>query len=93
MADCESGMFLYAQVVLNSIEYLDDISEVGNELAALPEDLDAAYELTPDLRCGISPLIGTAMRGYFNASIIYGRRLRERRHGNSSGGLLVRLQL
>jgi hypothetical protein len=35
-------MFLYAKLVLSSIEYLDDLAEIGNELRVLPEDLDAA---------------------------------------------------
>ena len=35
-------MFLYAKVVLSSIEFLDDIEEVSSELKALPKDLDEA---------------------------------------------------
>lgn len=35
-------MFLYAKVILNSIEYLDDMNEIGVELNVLPESLDAA---------------------------------------------------
>ena len=35
-------MFLYAQVILNSIEYLHDFTEIENELSVLPNSLDAA---------------------------------------------------
>ncbi|KAI1079677.1 hypothetical protein F5B20DRAFT_160940 [Whalleya microplaca] len=38
------GMFLYAKVVLDSIELLSNISEIEDELRVLPENLDAAYE-------------------------------------------------
>ncbi|GAB1319448.1 hypothetical protein MFIFM68171_09658 [Madurella fahalii] len=38
------GMFLYANVVLRSVEFMDSISEIENELRVLPEDLNAAYE-------------------------------------------------
>lgn len=37
-----AGMFLYAKVILSSLEYLDDISEIESELQVLPEDLHAA---------------------------------------------------
>ncbi|KAI0379623.1 NACHT domain protein [Hypomontagnella monticulosa] len=37
------GMFLYAKVVLSIIEYMDDITEICNELVVLPESLDDAY--------------------------------------------------
>lgn len=36
------GMFLYATVVLNSIEFLDDLGEIENEIGVLPETLDDA---------------------------------------------------
>ncbi len=36
-------MFLYAKVILSAIEYLDDFTEIENELSVLPESLDAAY--------------------------------------------------
>lgn len=36
------GMFLYAKVVLSSIEHLDDMIEIRNELQVLPENLDDA---------------------------------------------------
>lgn len=36
------GMFLYAKVVLSSIELLTDISDIRQELRVLPENLDAA---------------------------------------------------
>lgn len=35
-------MFLYAKVVLSSIEMLDDVAEICEELSVLPEDLDDA---------------------------------------------------
>ena len=40
-------MFLYAKVVLESIEFLDDLYEIGNELRALPQDLDDALVFVP----------------------------------------------
>ena len=36
------GMFLYAKVVLSSIEHLDDMSTIRNELRVLPDTLDDA---------------------------------------------------
>lgn len=36
------GMFLYAKILLSSIEFLDDIGSIREELRVLPEDLDAA---------------------------------------------------
>ena len=36
------GMFLYAEVVLSSVDSLDDIGEIRDELRVLPESLDAA---------------------------------------------------
>ncbi|KAF3009103.1 hypothetical protein E8E14_009642 [Neopestalotiopsis sp. 37M] len=42
-ADFEAGMFLYARVVLESIEYLNNEAEIGKELEVLPKNLDAAY--------------------------------------------------
>jgi hypothetical protein len=36
------GMFLYAKVVLTSIEHLDDMIAIRNELQVLPENLDDA---------------------------------------------------
>ncbi|UKZ56611.1 hypothetical protein TrVGV298_010450, partial [Trichoderma virens] len=38
------GMFLYAKIMLNSIEELDNLDEIRNELGVLPESLDEAYE-------------------------------------------------
>jgi len=35
-------MFLYANVVLRCVEFMDDISEIENELRVLPENLNAA---------------------------------------------------
>lgn len=35
-------MFLYAQVVLNSIKLLNHMTEIRKELKVLPEDLDDA---------------------------------------------------
>ncbi|RYP21518.1 hypothetical protein DL765_002154 [Monosporascus sp. GIB2] len=43
LASNSQGMFLYAKVVLSSMRWLDDIEEIRNELAALPESLDDAY--------------------------------------------------
>ena len=36
------GMFLYAEVVLSSLDSLDDLGEIREELRVLPESLDAA---------------------------------------------------
>lgn len=36
------GMFLYAKIVLSSIELIDDVAEICEELSVLPEDLDDA---------------------------------------------------
>ncbi|CZR60110.1 related to NACHT domain protein [Phialocephala subalpina] len=38
-----NGMFLYAKVVLSSIEHLDDMTAIRNELQVLPETLNDAY--------------------------------------------------
>jgi hypothetical protein len=35
-------MFLYAEVVLSSMDFLDNISEIREELKVLPNDLHAA---------------------------------------------------
>ena len=35
-------MFLYADIVLRSIWYLDDMDEIRNELNVLPESLNDA---------------------------------------------------
>ncbi|RAK81216.1 NACHT domain protein [Aspergillus fijiensis CBS 313.89] len=43
LASKANGMFLYAKVVLSSIELLDDLAEICEELSLLPEDLDSAY--------------------------------------------------
>lgn len=37
-------MFLYAKIMLRSIEELDNLDEIRNELRVLPKDLDEAYE-------------------------------------------------
>ncbi|KAF3066316.1 hypothetical protein CFAM422_009490 [Trichoderma lentiforme] len=37
------GMFLYAKIMLRSIEELDNLDEIRNELRVLPQDLDEAY--------------------------------------------------
>ncbi|KAF2792115.1 NACHT domain protein [Melanomma pulvis-pyrius CBS 109.77] len=42
LASNSKGMFLYAKIVLSSIEYLD-LGEIRNEIRALPETLDDAY--------------------------------------------------
>ncbi|KAF2191077.1 hypothetical protein K469DRAFT_746515 [Zopfia rhizophila CBS 207.26] len=42
LASNSKGMFLYAKIVLNSIEHLE-IGEIHNELEVLPETLDDAY--------------------------------------------------
>ena len=36
------GIFLYTELVLSSIDYLDDIEEIRGELRVLLEGLDAA---------------------------------------------------
>ena len=36
------GMFLYAELVLSSMDYLDDMEEIRGELRVLLEGLDAA---------------------------------------------------
>lgn len=36
------GMFLYAEVVLSSVDSLDDMGEIRGELRVLPESLGAA---------------------------------------------------
>jgi hypothetical protein len=36
------GMFLYAEVVLRSMDSLDDMGEIREELRVLPESLNAA---------------------------------------------------
>lgn len=38
------GMFLYAKIMLRSIEELDNLDEIRDELRVLPRDLDEAYE-------------------------------------------------
>lgn len=43
LASKSKGMFLYAKVILSSIEYMDDVTEICNELIVLPESLDDAY--------------------------------------------------
>ncbi|PYH80228.1 hypothetical protein BO82DRAFT_393179 [Aspergillus uvarum CBS 121591] len=43
LASKANGMFLYAKIVLSSIELLDDVAEICEELSLLPEDLDSAY--------------------------------------------------
>ena len=35
-------MFLYAKIVLSGIEFLDDFTEIENQLSVLPETLDIA---------------------------------------------------
>ncbi|KAK4063518.1 uncharacterized protein Triagg1_9395 [Trichoderma aggressivum f. europaeum] len=37
------GMFLYAKIMLRSIDELDNLDEIRNELRVLPKDLDEAY--------------------------------------------------
>ncbi|KAL6826144.1 hypothetical protein V8C40DRAFT_286985 [Trichoderma camerunense] len=37
------GMFLYAKIMLRSIEELDNLDEIRDELRVLPKDLDEAY--------------------------------------------------
>ena len=40
--DLNIGMFLFANVVLKGVEFMDNIAEIENELRVLPENLDAA---------------------------------------------------
>ncbi|MCJ1311345.1 hypothetical protein MMC25_005016 [Agyrium rufum] len=44
LASKASGMFLYAKVVLDGLEFLNDFSEIESELRVLPESLEAAYD-------------------------------------------------
>ncbi|RYP65442.1 hypothetical protein DL771_008314 [Monosporascus sp. 5C6A] len=37
------GMFLYAQLILKSLEFLHTVDEIRDELRVLPDDLDDAY--------------------------------------------------
>ncbi|KAK5987844.1 hypothetical protein PT974_11978 [Cladobotryum mycophilum] len=37
------GMFLYAKIMLSSVEQLDNLDEIRDELRVLPEDLNEAY--------------------------------------------------
>ncbi|RYP73410.1 hypothetical protein DL770_007779 [Monosporascus sp. CRB-9-2] len=39
----QPGMFMYAQLILRSLEFLDTIDEVRDELKVLPTDLNDAY--------------------------------------------------
>ncbi|KAI5867325.1 NACHT domain protein [Durotheca rogersii] len=43
LATKSKGMFLYARVVLNGIQFLDNFVDIREELNALPETLDDAY--------------------------------------------------
>ncbi|RYP19665.1 hypothetical protein DL765_003258 [Monosporascus sp. GIB2] len=43
IADRAKGMFMYAQLILRSLEFLDTIDEVRDELKVLPTDLNDAY--------------------------------------------------
>ncbi|QYT04362.1 ANK_REP_REGION domain-containing protein [Trichoderma simmonsii] len=43
LASKAKGMFLYAKIMLRSIEELDNLDEIRNELRVLPKDLDEAY--------------------------------------------------
>ncbi|KAH1932003.1 hypothetical protein KXV48_007907 [Aspergillus fumigatus] len=43
LASKAKGMFLYAKIVLSSIELIDDVAEICEDLSVLPEDLDDAY--------------------------------------------------
>jgi len=38
-----AGMFLYAQIMLGSIDLLHDVEDIRRELRVLPENLDEAY--------------------------------------------------
>jgi hypothetical protein len=40
---------MYAQLILKSLEFLDTIDEVRDELKILPTDLDDAYDSSPPL--------------------------------------------
>ncbi|KAH7009779.1 NACHT domain protein [Ilyonectria destructans] len=44
LAPTSKGMFMYAKVVLSSVEDLDDIDSIRESLQVLPKDLDEAYE-------------------------------------------------
>ncbi|KAN0108843.1 hypothetical protein V8E51_008585 [Hyaloscypha variabilis] len=51
-----NGMFLYAKVVLTSIEHLDDMTAIHNELQVLPENLDDAYARILERINNLNPL-------------------------------------
>ncbi|KAL4877424.1 hypothetical protein BJY04DRAFT_198337 [Aspergillus karnatakaensis] len=66
LASKASGMFLYAKVVLNGIDLLDDLAEIHAYLSVLPEDLHDAYarivaridKLRPPLRDKARTMLG-----------------------------------
>ncbi|PMD44746.1 hypothetical protein L207DRAFT_552817 [Hyaloscypha variabilis F] len=51
-----NGMFLYAKVVLTSIEHLDNMIAIRNELQVLPENLDDAYARILERINNLNPL-------------------------------------
>ncbi|PNP80169.1 hypothetical protein FNYG_06492 [Fusarium nygamai] len=44
LASKADGMFLYARIVLEDVEMLQDLDSIRDQLSALPEGLDEAYE-------------------------------------------------
>ena len=77
-----TGMFLYAKVVLSAIEYLDDFTEMENELKVLPESLNAAYDFPNHHTVTIiylSNLNQIAMREYSRELTTYHPKVREKR--------------
>jgi hypothetical protein len=43
LAERAKGMFLYARLVMDMVETMNDLSEIQDELAVLPENLDDIY--------------------------------------------------
>ncbi|KAM5342179.1 hypothetical protein ACJ41O_015210 [Fusarium nematophilum] len=44
LAEKANGMFLYARIVIESVEVLQDLDSIREQLEVLPESLDEAYE-------------------------------------------------
>ncbi|KAF4443329.1 NACHT nucleoside triphosphatase [Fusarium acutatum] len=47
LASKADGMFLYARIVLEDVEMLQDLDSIRDQLSVLPEGLDEAYERIP----------------------------------------------
>jgi hypothetical protein len=63
-------MFLYAKIMLGSIELLNDMDEIRQELRVLPENLDDAYD--HPISFVIQPIYSQiGMRGSFEESTTF----------------------